>query len=84
MSTPAHLKLEPFEELNLEHRSTNLPQVYLFQGNHPQRPSTVPGSRTFVVLLDFSDEGKAADVERGKRLDIPTGREAEMTTLYGA
>ena len=84
MSTPAHLKLELFQDLDLSQRSSDLPEVYLYTGNHPQRPSTTPPeSRTFVVLIDFTDDGKAADVERGKRLDIPKGREADMTNVYG-
>ena len=65
-------------------RSPDLPEVYLFQGQHPQRPPLQgQGERTFIVLLDVSEAGKQADVERGKKLEIPMGREEDMSSLYG-
>ena len=84
MSTPAHKGIELYRELDLSTRSPDLPDIYIFRGHHPQRPSHVAGERTFVVLLDMTANGKVEDIERGKRLDIPTGREGDMGPLYGA
>ena len=83
MTTPAHKGIELYRELDFSKRSSDLPDVYIFRGHHPQRPFQVTEGRTFVVLLDMTEEGKAEDVERGKRLDIPTGREGDMVPLYG-
>ena len=64
------------------------PQSPICPTTSDQPEGTIPAAfiapgRTFVVLVDVSEEGKARDRERAKHLDIPTGREADMISLYG-
>ena len=85
MSTPAHRDLRFFEGFDSRKRSQALPAIYIYGGHHPQRPHHRDfEGRTFVQLIDVSEEGKADQLASVRSLQIPLGREADMEELYGA
>lgn len=76
--------LVPFTASYLAQRDPGLPDVFVYQGVHPQRMlrnSTV--GTTYVVFVDASDAGKRKEREFGKKLGIPLGRERMMSEQFG-
>ena len=92
-SQSALRSLHRTDHVGRSHRSKLLPTVFLFQGLHPLRHGRKPlpapfdrrklGGRTFVVFVDTTDEGRAAEVSLWSKFSIPLGRAKDIERLYG-
>lgn len=79
--------LRLYEGDDIRNRDPNLPAIYEWAGKdpHPQRPQYIheQGTRTWVITIDCSAEGKKRERELARTMKVPLGRSDFIRLEYG-
>ena len=65
--------LNGLKPVGVKRRNAQLPPLYEYTGDHPGHRIKIPGSKTYVILVDPSPKGKAAAVALENKQVVPNG-----------